>query len=453
VSILTQLADGLAYLHRHQFIPRDLNPSKVMFDDAGRAKWCDLVLANPLFAGQELFARWTLHGTPAYISPEQARGHGEADVRANLYSLGALAFEMLVGRPPFVKATDMDTIAAHLTEPVPDPRLLVRISPETAALVQQLLAKDPADRFPSAAELLAVLRAPREAAQPLAQPKFITLKPGPPRATVPAPPVTAPPVAKPPASRRALWELLGWAALIAAVIAIVWWQLHRSSAPAARQPVPAVAPAPVPVPPRPPPVKVGSPVAVSNRTAAGRTIQQPGYEAVVADDGCLTNLRLAGLEFLKPGVNISRGTYFHQNGALKLPAITEPAGNVIAASGDKAAVRYEFAPSNLAWQVTNKTGAPMQFFIIFDPAVNTVMNENGEVAKPAVKKNWSHTIWFRGAARLEITGGSKLWGPWAGPYQVWEASLGPKETRTIRLTIGQRTADEAAKIAQLHGNR
>ncbi|MEI7634533.1 MAG: sialate O-acetylesterase [bacterium] len=175
-------------------------------------------------------------------------------------------------------------------------------------------------------------------------------------------------------------------------------------------------------------------------------IKTPAYDAVVAADGCLTNLAVGGQEFLRPGADISRGSYFYQDSALKLPAIARPSGNTITAESDKAAARYEFKPASMTWTVSNKTGKPMSFFIIIDEAVKVVANDAGEFVKTPVINEWKTTTWHRGGARLRITSGTKLWGPWGGPHQVWEALLGPKETRTIQFDAGKTPADEEAKV-------
>jgi serine/threonine protein kinase len=186
-------------------------------------------------------------------------------------------------------------------------------------------------------------------------------------------------------------------------------------------------------------------------------IQMPQYEALVAEDGCLPSLRVEGVEFLKPGVDISRGIYFHQNGTLKLPAIEQPAENVIIAKGEKASIRYEFGPSTLALTVTNATDQGMAFFIVFHPDVSAVTSATGDWEKPPVvtkpedpPDKWRSTTWFAGGARLRITGGTKVWGPWNG-LQVWEASLAPRETRKVTLDGGVISDAEAAHVTAITG--
>ena len=85
------------------------------------------------------------------------------------------------------------------------------------------------------------------------------------------------------------------------------------------------------------------------------TIKSSSYEARVEADGCLTSLQVSGREFLAPNVGISRGSYFFQNGPLKLPKIERPSENVVVASSDLASIRYEFGESEMTWQLANQS--------------------------------------------------------------------------------------------------
>ncbi|MBI5395142.1 MAG: protein kinase [Verrucomicrobia bacterium] len=223
--ILEQLAEGLAYLHRQDVIPADINPSKVVFDRDGNAKWSDFLLARPLRVNNGPPGQPPRLGTPAYVSPEQARG-GAIDARSNLYSLGAIAFEMLTGRPPFAKATDAETIAAQLEEPAPDPSALAPVSHWTAVLVQRLLARDPAERFQNADHLVAALRAsppppapPRRARVSIVKLATSTPKVAGTPARAAASPKTSPhPTPRP---RQSHAPLIVFASLVAAVLLVV----------------------------------------------------------------------------------------------------------------------------------------------------------------------------------------------------------------------------------------
>jgi eukaryotic-like serine/threonine-protein kinase len=194
------------------------------------------------------------------------------------------------------------------------------------------------------------------------------------------------------------------------------------------------------------------------RQGATRRAQTDAYEAVVEGDGCLTHLRVDGVEFFKPGVGISRGSYFHQQDTLKLPDVTQSEAAVITAQGEKAAIRYEFGPEKMTWALENKTNAGMAFYVVFDTAVQAVKNGKDEWAKipataqpDALDPKWGATTWYAGRAWVKFTGGSRVWGPWEQKYQVWEASLAPHEKRTVTVEVGLTTKEEAEKAAATAG--
>jgi len=132
-----------------------VKPENVIITKDGVAKLCDLGLARLEEHGPEDVARM---GTPSYISPEQARGDADVDIRSDLYSLGATLFHMLAGRPPFEAETPGALLAKHLTEPPPSLRSLAPdVTPETEALVLKLLGKRREDRWQTPAEVVRAL--------------------------------------------------------------------------------------------------------------------------------------------------------------------------------------------------------------------------------------------------------------------------------------------------------
>jgi serine/threonine protein kinase len=198
--------------------------------------------------------------------------------------------------------------------------------------------------------------------------------------------------------------------------------------------------------PAPPPAGAGQ----------DRRFKEAAYEAVVGPDGNLTSLRVGGVEFLRTGVrfgpHVARGSYFffdkeNAPGVVKLTNIEQPAKNVLKATGDRFTVVYEFGPDSLTLKLTNATDHTVPFFLIFDPVVSRVVSDQGEVARTPVKKEWPTTTWFAGKSRLAITGGTRIWGPWEQGCQVWEASLPTYGSRTVVLTSGTATQDEAAGAA------
>jgi serine/threonine protein kinase len=181
-----------------------------------------------------------------------------------------------------------------------------------------------------------------------------------------------------------------------------------------------------------------------------RRVQAAKYEAFVEPDGCLTSLRVGGVEFLHAGGPISRGSYFFQNGAaLKLPSIEQPGDNVLEAGSAQASIRYEFGPDTLTWNLTNRTAEPLVFFLVFDPDVNVVVNDAGDWAKAPVTRDSKTTTWFRGQARLHITGSDNLWGPFENRYQVWQTNLAPHASRRVVLEAGDALPADLNQIARV----
>jgi eukaryotic-like serine/threonine-protein kinase len=156
VNIAMQVADALAYAHRCGLIHRDVKPANVLLcneeDRVPLVKVTDFGIAKTTAnLGQDLTATGMVLGTPKYFSPEQVEGKSEPDARSDLYSLGIVLFEMVAGRVPFDGPNEMATAVAHLREPPPSLLALRPGTPiEVDDLVQQLLAKAPGDRPPTA---------------------------------------------------------------------------------------------------------------------------------------------------------------------------------------------------------------------------------------------------------------------------------------------------------------
>lgn len=153
LDIAAQTAEGLLAAHERGIIHRDIKPSNILITKQGVVKIVDFGLAQVQGAAP-LTREGTQMGTPAYMSPEQALG-GDVDHRTDIWSLGAVLFEMLTGERPF----QADSIPATLYRVVHEsPHGIERVAPEFRPLLRRALAKDPAGRFSSAAEFLAELR-------------------------------------------------------------------------------------------------------------------------------------------------------------------------------------------------------------------------------------------------------------------------------------------------------
>ena len=165
VGILRDVTRALAYAHERGVVHRDIKPDNVLLSggtavvtDFGIAKALTAAKTDAPVADSSLTQLGTSVGTPAYISPEQAAGDPNVDHRADNYSLGCMAYELLTGQPPFAGRSPQRTLAAHLTEtarPIEDVR--PDVPPALAALVMRCLEKEPSARPQSAAEIGALL--------------------------------------------------------------------------------------------------------------------------------------------------------------------------------------------------------------------------------------------------------------------------------------------------------
>ncbi len=252
--------DALRAAHTRHIVHRDVTSSNVLVDEAGRVKVADFGIAR--MGASELTRTGARLGTSSYLSPEQAQGRS-ADERSDLYSLGVVLFEMLTGRLPFSGESDLAVAMQHVSAAPPNPRSLAPDVPEAyAAVVMKALSKQPADRYQSAEEFAAALRAAREGGH--AAPAAVTRPPSevPPPAAVTRPPSEAPPPAAtvvaadaltrpadgatrymsavrqptPARPRRRLWRWVLLVVVLAAAAAAAWAVYALVLAPGAKVP-------------------------------------------------------------------------------------------------------------------------------------------------------------------------------------------------------------------------
>jgi len=164
VYLLRQVCGALREAHAAGLIHRDVKPSNIFaarrggIDDV--AKLLDFGLVRPLVrpSTADLSGEGMVLGTPLFMSPEQARGDREMDARSDIYSLGAVAYYLLTGRPPFDERDGIDAMIAHARDPViPPSQLHAGIPEDLERVVLRCLAKDPSSRFPDAEHLDAAL--------------------------------------------------------------------------------------------------------------------------------------------------------------------------------------------------------------------------------------------------------------------------------------------------------
>ncbi len=171
VRLAGEVAAALDYAHRQGIVHRDIKPENILLHD-GSALVADFGIA--LAAGtadNRITATGISLGTPFYMSPEQALGQSDVDLRCDVYALGATLYEMLTGQPPFSGGTAQAVVARVITE-TPAPPAIARpdIPPPVSDAVLVALRKDPATRFPSAAAFQAALNRPMPGGSTIASP-------------------------------------------------------------------------------------------------------------------------------------------------------------------------------------------------------------------------------------------------------------------------------------------
>jgi len=157
VDLAIQVCDALHYAHERGVIHRDLKPSNLMMTEDGRIKLTDFGIAKDLDA-TSLTATGRTLGTAAYMAPEQIRGTPAVSHKTDLYALGVVLYQMLVGKPPYEGSSPVVLMHCHLNEPAPRPSAKVQEIPRALDdLVVSLMAKAPADRPWDAAAVGAIL--------------------------------------------------------------------------------------------------------------------------------------------------------------------------------------------------------------------------------------------------------------------------------------------------------
>ena len=199
LSFIAQVLSALDYAHARGIVHRDIKPSNIMVTASGQVKLMDFGIAK-LQADRKLTATGSTLGSLYYMSPEQIQGADSVDARSDLYALGICLYEVATGQRPFDADSEYSLMSKHLNEsPRPPLQLDPTIPDSLNQIVLMAIAKDPKQRFQSAAAMLAALNSVRK------ELGFEVKEPGPAAAAAaPVAPATPPPVkAAPPASQPA----------------------------------------------------------------------------------------------------------------------------------------------------------------------------------------------------------------------------------------------------------
>jgi len=224
LGILAEVVGALDYAHSLGIVHRDVKPANVLLGESGNAYLSDFGIARAAAGTPTEASTLEVVGTPGYMAPEQARSL-QVDYRADIYSLGCMAYEMLTGAAPFIGPTPVDVMMRHLTEvPVPPGKLASHLPTHVEGAILKAMAKEPDRRWPTAAFFLQALlgRIDAEGVQTISLPGY----PPPKAETVPAGPV---PMAQTPRRRARLVVpiLLGIALGLALVATSRWYAVPR----------------------------------------------------------------------------------------------------------------------------------------------------------------------------------------------------------------------------------
>jgi eukaryotic-like serine/threonine-protein kinase len=152
-EIGADVAQALAYAHRHGVIHRDVKPGNVLITEEGTVKVTDFGIARAINTEESLTQTGAVMGTATYFSPEQAEGLG-VDARSDIYSLGVVLYEMVAGRPPFMAESPVAVASKHVRENPPPPRQFnPTVPPDLEAIILKCLAKAPEHRYATGDDL------------------------------------------------------------------------------------------------------------------------------------------------------------------------------------------------------------------------------------------------------------------------------------------------------------
>jgi serine/threonine protein kinase/uncharacterized protein YraI len=240
-KILAQVAAGLDYAHKEQVIHRDMKLANILIGSDYRVVLSDFGLARAVEVTR-MTTTGTVHGTPLYISPEQARGHGEIDHRSDLYSLAVMMYFLATGYFPFTAEVPLVLLNKHLMMLPPPP---TEVNPALPKGVNDVLlkglAKNPGDRYPTAKALVDDFEQAIHGARPL-RVRVMAQAPNPSTHSMLAHTAVLPPAELPKASHSPILVISSAMALVALLVAgmAVWQTRNQPSASPATQAIQVV---------------------------------------------------------------------------------------------------------------------------------------------------------------------------------------------------------------------
>lgn len=272
VRLIGAMARALDYAHKQGVVHRDIKPSNILIDKNGEALLTDFGIAKMMetTGATQLTGAGSVLGTPAYMSPEQAKGQA-VDGRSDIYSLGVVLYELLTGQQPFRADTPLAVVLKHVSEPLAPPRAVKADVPEPLErVVLKAMSKEPAQRYQSAGEMEQALYGALQEIEGTA--KTVAVAPGSKQATLDVTNVVPPPSPPTPQKKSLMGPILIGGAIVLVLLCVGGAALLFMLAPGgnnggtatltARTPVNigvAKTPTPTPVPPTATPTNTPTP--------------------------------------------------------------------------------------------------------------------------------------------------------------------------------------------------
>ncbi len=166
--VVLQISRVLDYLRENGIVHRDIKPGNILVKHDNTVKLCDLGLAGTSNGGETSDEEETTVGTVQYLSPEQARGHRDLDVRSDIYSLGVTLYHLVLGKLPFEGSDNQEVMAKQILQHLSSPEMKSRLSPHMHYFIEKMMAKDRDIRYQDPVELIADIESQIEGKKTLA---------------------------------------------------------------------------------------------------------------------------------------------------------------------------------------------------------------------------------------------------------------------------------------------